>query len=262
MSIQESASVHDGDLIKKLTVSNRELELFAMSVAHDLREPARNITRFAKLLKSSCLRKLSPAEHDMLERITRNTEKLNRMIQGALMECLPKEKRNDNQTDIDCLNVVSQVLESLSLLIDERKASVTVGDLPVIRGDEIQITRVFQNLLQNALKFCDHESPEIQIRTRIAGSVDEETQKKLDLNQKPADLFWIFEICDNGTGVSPQRQEHIFELFYRDATSVNGGGTGLGLWICRRLIEMNGGCISLQSVPGKGTSAFFTLPRC
>ncbi|MCB9800386.1 MAG: hypothetical protein H6757_06470 [Candidatus Omnitrophica bacterium] len=253
---------HSGDsqLIERLKISNHQLEMFALSASHDLREPVRNISRFVQLLKRQCAERLTPAECELLDTLERNAERLTRMIRETLASCR-FEKKDEAVHPVLCSKIIAQVLEDLNIRIEEKKVSVFVGELPVIQANEISMKRVFQNLLINAIKFCDDHTPEIRVRLIEAKDLLPAASESLFDVVDDNEAFWIFEIHNNGISISPDHAPRIFELFYRGNASDSEDGTGLGLWICHRLLEIQGGKIAVLPSSEGGTSAFFTLPK-
>src|SRR5262249_59821484 len=138
--------------------------------------------------------------------------------------------------------LVHQALRSLQVQIADSGATVTVDPLPTVRADQMQLGMLWQNLLSNALKFRGHEPPRIHISARRQ------------------DAEWVFAVCDNGIGLDPQLAERIFVVFQRLHTRTEYPGTGIGLAICKKIVEHHGGRIWVESTPGQGATFFFTLP--
>jgi light-regulated signal transduction histidine kinase (bacteriophytochrome) len=134
-------------------------------------------------------------------------------------------------------------LENLTTVIDEAHAKVTVGNLPMVWADSVQLEALFQNLVSNAVKFRGERAPQISI-----------TAEKLEDS-------WRFAVRDNGIGIQPEFHDRVFEIFKRLQTSDEYDGTGIGLAICKRIVERFGGQIWVESQPGVGSIFYFTLPR-
>ena len=145
-------------------------------------------------------------------------------------------------TAVDCEVVLARVVEALQLRIAECRAILTYDPLPTVRGDATRLGQVWQNLIGNALKFCKEQPPRIHITARHE------------------DHHWRFAIRDNGIGLDPRQAERIFQVFQLLHTRSEYPGTGMGLAICKRIIEQSGGRIWVESEPGKGATFFFTLP--
>jgi light-regulated signal transduction histidine kinase (bacteriophytochrome) len=133
--------------------------------------------------------------------------------------------------------------ENLHKAIDESGVIVSVGALPVIQADATQMTQLFQNLLGNALKYRNEHAPHVRVDAR------------------PAEKSWLFSVQDNGIGIEPQYFERIFQMFQRLHTREKYSGTGIGLAICRRIVERHGGRIWVESEPGQGSTFLFAIPR-
>ncbi len=129
------------------------------------------------------------------------------------------------------------------MMIEESGAKVEIEDLPELKGDELQITQVFQNMISNGIKFNQSASPNVTIQAE--GSPGE----------------WVFEVKDNGIGIQPEAQDRLFTIFQRLHTHKEYPGTGVGLTICKRIIHRHGGRIWFESTPGEGTSFFFSIPN-
>ena len=135
-----------------------------------------------------------------------------------------------------------QALTQLQAAVDETGARVSIGDLPEVNADATQLTQLFQNLIGNAIKFHGDAPPEVKVEARAQGSE------------------WLFSVADNGIGVDPQYAERIFVLFQRLHSIDKYQGTGIGLALCKRIVERHGGRIWLESEPGEGSTFWFTLP--
>jgi light-regulated signal transduction histidine kinase (bacteriophytochrome) len=144
---------------------------------------------------------------------------------------------------VDTAQVVDQVVSDLGAAIGESKAKVMRDDLPMVRGDSTQLRQLFQNLIANGIKF---HRPEEAARVQVSAAREHGT--------------WTFSVGDNGIGIEPQYQERIFALFQRLHTRADYPGTGIGLAICKKIVERHGGQIRVDSAPGRGTTFLFTLP--
>jgi chemotaxis family two-component system sensor kinase Cph1 len=142
---------------------------------------------------------------------------------------------------IDCADVVERAVANLQTTIEERNAIVTHADLPTVAADATQLSEVFQNLIGNAIKYC-HTTPQVAISARREGA------------------DWLFSVRDNGIGMDPADAERIFGMFQRAHPAAEYSGTGIGLAICKKIIERYGGHIWAESSVGKGTTFKFTLP--
>jgi light-regulated signal transduction histidine kinase (bacteriophytochrome) len=142
----------------------------------------------------------------------------------------------------DLQSVLDRVLFDLDVSITENEASISYGSLPVVLADSVQFTQLFQNLISNAIKFRSEKTPKIEI------SAKKETDQ------------WLFSVKDNGIGIDPKYSERIFEVFKRLNKREEYPGTGIGLSICKKIVERHGGRICVESEPGKGSTFYFTLP--
>jgi signal transduction histidine kinase len=224
----------------ELERSNADLEQFASILAHDLAAPLRVIRGFAELLQSRAAERLEPDEQAHLARIAHQAEVMQAMI-GALRDYARVGGANLLMREVDTSMLVADVLERLQPLVDERGAAVSMEKLPPVRADPSQLGQVFQNLLDNALKHAGHERPEIRVSAIADGGGT------------------TFTIADNGPGVPPERRERMFEMFTRGGTDDDAESMGVGLAICRKLVQRHGGRIWIEDGE-PGAVVRFTLP--
>ena len=169
-------------------------------------------------------------------------ERMRNLIRDLLeYSCLGGRQMKPEQ--VDCNAIAAQAVGALKSAIEQAAANVHTDTLPIVRGDPSHLGLVFQNLLANALKFRNKNAPRIRI------------------SAKQQDREWLFSVNDNGIGIEPQYVGRIFEIFQRLHTQEEYPGTGIGLAICKRIIEAHGGRIWTESVPGKGSTFYFTIPR-
>ncbi|MBI0582127.1 MAG: hypothetical protein JET69_03835 [Methanomassiliicoccales archaeon] len=221
--------------------SNTELEQFAYVASHDLQEPLRMVTRFAALLDRKYGDQLNDEAKSFVTHITESAERMRQLINDLLQISRIGSDRNFATVDLDQLTKV--VLDSMNVAIEESKAIVSVGPLPTVWGDETQLAQVIQNLIGNALKFHGPEPPTVEVSAR------ERTKE------------WVIAVKDNGIGIDPTYAGKLFKMFSRLNTSNEYPGTGIGLAICKKIVEQHGGRIWFESEPGKGTTFCFTLPK-
>jgi PAS domain S-box-containing protein len=228
-------------LNEELLRSNKELEQFAYVASHDLQEPLRMISSFTQLLSQRYKDKL---DHDADEFIQFAVEGANRMqrLINDLLEYSRVETKGKSLSETDMQNVLGHAINNLKLIINEKAALITNDELPVVLADAGQIIQLLQNLLGNSLKFCEI-SPKIHI------SAVEEKE------------YFQFSVKDNGIGIEPQYFDRIFSIFQRLHQKEEYEGTGIGLAICRRIVERHGGKIWVESIPGIGTTFKFTLRK-
>lgn len=237
---------------RKLERSNHELEQFAYIASHDLQEPLRKIQTFSALLHDrpedkQLLRKYLP-------KINIAAEHMSRLIRDVLG--YSRLSQTDIQfEDVDLMQVISDVLMEFDLLIEQKKAVILYDDLPVVKGVTTQLNQLFRNLLGNALKFCDQD-PVIRISARMCSAAD------LSHNTPGKDGQRFAEICfkDNGIGFAQHHAEQIFNIFKRLNSTETYSGTGIGLAMCKRIVENHGGQITARSEPEEGATFIIHLP--
>ncbi len=228
--------------MENLKRSNQELEQFAYVASHDLQEPLRMVASFTQLLEMRYKDKL---DKEGLEYIDFAVEGAKRM-QNLINDLLAYSRVTSNAKEFEEVNlekVLDEVLFNLEIAIEENNAVITREKLPMIHTDYLQIVQVFQNLIGNAIKYRGKETPEIQISAR----------NKSD--------YWLFSFKDNGIGMEPDNFNQIFQIFRRLHTKDEYGGTGIGLAICKRIVERQGGRIWVESEPGNGSTFYFTIPK-
>ena len=222
------------------TASPPDLAEFTTTVVHDLEASLKSIAMFSELLAEQYQNKLDRQGREYIERITDGSTRIQ-----DLVEDLTRYSRagNGQQTwlKVDLNRVVEQAESELQLAIAEPEFTTTIGDLPQILVNPQDMHQLFQNLLENAIKFGGN-SPEIN----ISATVREED--------------WLFAIADNGIGIEPQFQTQIFEVFQRLHPSALYSGNGIGLAICQKIVRRYNGKIWVESKLGKGSTFYFTLP--
>ncbi len=225
-----------------LARSNTELERFAYIASHDLQEPLRTVSSFAKLLDRKHSKELNEEAREYLKFITGGVERMETLIRD-LLNYSRIDSRGDSFKKADCNAIVQLVIENLKASIDSRNAKLTVDTLPTLVGDPTQLGQVFQNLLSNAIKFCKESEPHVHIWAKE----DEEN--------------WTFSVHDNGIGIAPQYFQRIFIVFQRLHTIEEYSGTGIGLAICKKIVERHKGRIWVESTLGKSSTFHFTIPK-
>lgn len=227
----------------ELQRSNTELESFAAVAAHDLQEPLRKLRTFGDRLKRRAAPELDPSSLAIVDRMDAAAERMQTLIDGLLRYA--RVARRPRQLKRVSLNqVLGEVLEELSSAFEQQQAQVEVSPLPALAVDSAQIRQVFQNLLSNSLKFArEGTPPRIKIESR-------ETD----------DGAYAISFQDNGIGFEPKYAERIFGLLQRLHGRSEYEGTGIGLAICRRVVEQQGGSIQAQGRPGTGSTFTIRLP--
>ena len=226
---------------KELTKSNRELEQFAYVASHDLQEPLRTVSSYVQLLSHRFGDKLDSDGQEFVEHAVIGVKRMQNLIQD-LLQYSRLNRPNAPFVKTDCNKVVQLVRNNLKTTIDEKGVIIKHDDLPTVMADETQLTQLFQNLLENAIKFQpEGNKPEIVIKA------------------EEHDEGWLFSVSDNGIGIEPRFKEKVFQIFQRLHSIHEYDGTGIGLALCKKIVEQHGGRIWFESEPGKGTTFFFTL---
>jgi len=225
----------------ELKRSNADLEQFAYIASHDLQEPLRMVSQFTGLLKRRYGGKLDAEADEYMEFAVGGATRMLALI-NDLLTYSRVGREQVAAKPVDTQIVLDQALANLQTVIAERAAKVSSGPLPTVWADQGMLVRLFQNLIGNALKFCKADRPIVRIQAEARGSE------------------WVFSVADNGIGIEAQYQERIFLIFQRLHKQGDYPGTGIGLAVCKRIVERNGGRIWLESEPGQGTTFFFTLP--
>jgi signal transduction histidine kinase len=225
-----------------LTRSNQELEQFAYVASHDLQEPLRKVSSFAQLLSAQYKGKLDADADEFIGYMVDGASRMQTLIQN-LLAYSRLGRKGQSFAPANGSAVLRQALTNLQGAIEESGAVVTSAPLPTVLADEGQLVQLFQNLIGNAIKFCGANKPLIQVRAEPNG---------------PA---WTFSVRDNGIGIDPQFAERIFVIFQRLHSREEYPGTGIGLALCKKIVERHGGRIWLESKPGQGATFCFTIPR-
>jgi signal transduction histidine kinase len=226
---------------QELARSNAELEQFAYVASHDLQEPLRMVTSHLQLLEQRYKGKLNANADEFIAYAVDGATRMQMTIEDLLAYSRVGMWDVDFEPT-DCEAVLDRTLANLQVAIEESGAVVTHDPLPTVMADDLQLSQVFQNLIGNAIKFRDEEPPRVHVSAQPEG--DE----------------WVFSVCDNGIGIDPEDADCIFEVFQRLHTWAEYPGTGIGLAICKKIVERHGGRIWVESQPGKGSTFYFTIP--
>jgi two-component system, chemotaxis family, sensor kinase Cph1 len=227
---------------KELDRSNVELEQFAYVASHDLQEPLRMIANYTQLLAERYRGQLDAQADKYISYSVDGAVRMQSLIKDLLTFSRLGKAEIEPQT-IDCRAVVEQALKNLQAAVDESGAVVNWNGLPTVMGDPSQLTQVFQNLIANAIKFHGAESPVVQI----------DAEKK--------DHEWVLTVSDNGIGIPAESWEDIFVIFRRLHTRTEYAGNGIGLAICKKIVERFGGKLWIEAQAMPGSCFKFTLPR-
>lgn len=241
----------------ELKRSNEELEQFAYVASHDLQEPLRMVTNYMQLLQQRYGDKLDQNGHEFIGFAMDGALRMRQLIQDLLAYSRVGSRAKPFER-VEAREIVDRAMLNLKVAIDESQAVITCEALPVIDGDPVQLTQLFQNLLSNAIKFRNpDQAPEIRISAKPApaprsAAADDPIHR---------DRKWVqISITDNGIGISPESFDRIFVIFQRLHARDKYPGTGIGLSICKKIVERHGGNIWVESQPGASTTFHFTLP--
>lgn len=234
MALEKSA-----DELKR---SNAELEQFAYVASHDLQEPLRMVASYLQLLDRRYRDRLDDDAREFIDYAVDGAARMRTLISDLLAYSRVGTHGQPFER-IDCEKLLTRVLANLLVALDESNATITHDELPKLVGDPVQIEQLLQNLVANAVKFRKkNESPTVHLSASRAG------------NQ------WIFSVRDNGIGIDAEHRDRIFVIFQRLHSWTEYPGTGIGLAICKRIVERHGGRMWIESQPGKGSTFFFTIP--
>ena len=244
LNLQQQLQVQNKQLTnlnQELVRSNQELEQFANVASHDLQEPLRMITSFSQLLAKRYSGQLDEEADNIISFVVDGAKRMDRLIQDILAYSHVSSQARTFES-INCEEVIDIALSNLQLKIQKTNAQITRNTLPIIVGDKTQLVQLFQNIIANGMKYQKEESPVIHIEAEI--------------RQKD----WLFSVKDNGIGIALQYHKRIFQIFQRLHTRQEYSGTGIGLAICKKIVDLHGGKIWVESEVGKGTSFLFTMP--
>jgi len=225
-----------------LARSNEELQRFAFAVAHDLQAPLRNIATLTALLVRQNASVVDEDSKEYANTIVSSAQRMGSMIKG-LLDYAAAAADTHGWAASNCNAVLEQVVHDLRYLIDAQNAVITFDALPVIQANEGRLAQVFSNLITNAIKYRSNRKPEIHVTATENGTE------------------WVFRVTDNGIGIDMKYADEIFGLFKRLHSSEKYEGTGIGLAVCKAVIERHGGRIWMESEAGKGSTFFFTIPK-
>ncbi|MDZ7956931.1 MAG: PAS domain-containing protein [Aulosira sp. DedQUE10] len=241
---------------QELTRSNTELEQFAYIASHDLQEPLRMVTSYLQLLERRYKNQLDVSADEFIAYAVDGAVRMQTLI-NDLLNYSRVSTRGQPFKLVDCTAVLEKAIANLEVAIKESNAVITYDPLPEIMADTTQLAQVFQNLIGNAIKFCGEEPPEIHIQA-IRNTIQSETENS---QLTPLENEWLFSVRDRGIGVESQYAERIFVIFQRLHSRSKYPGTGIGLAICKKIIERHGGQIWMESEPGQGSIFYFTIPE-
>lgn len=226
----------------ELKRSNAELEQFAYVASHDLQEPLRMVTSYTELLEKRYGDRLDEDAHDFIHYAVDGAHRMQHLINDLLQYSrLGTKAKPFEETDAKLL--AEAAAKNLEQLIREQQADVRINGLPRLKGDPTQLTQLFQNLIQNAIKFRGEEPP------------------RVDIAAKEHPEHWEFTVRDNGIGIDPKYRDRIFMIFQRLHNREVYPGSGIGLALCKKIVERHAGEIWMDSKPGAGTDFHFTISK-
>ncbi|MGA2798619.1 MAG: PAS domain S-box protein [Thermoguttaceae bacterium] len=227
---------------EELSRSNRDLEQFAYAASHDLQEPLRMISGYLQLLSERYKGQLDEKADKYIDYSVDGAARMSILIRD-LLDYSRVNTRGEELRNVDCNKAFESALRNLGSAIKESGANVTHDSLPVLSADQTQLAQLFQNLVGNAIKFRSPQRP-----------------PQIHVSARKDQSHWLFRVEDNGIGFEQQYEDKIFMIFQRLHGRGQYPGTGIGLAICKRIIERHGGRIWAASEPDKGTNFFFTIP--
>ncbi len=228
------------DKSQALMESNTELEQFAYIASHDLQEPLRMVASFTELLAKKYQDRLDQQAMEYIHYAVDGAKRMQQLIH-ALLEYSRVGRKSQEFKSVDFQDIYNKTLLNLQVAIQESGAVITHSALPMVKGDMVQLISLLQNLVGNAIKFRGNAIPAIHVSAELKEG------------------RWYFSVKDNGIGIDPQYAERIFVIFQRLHTREEYPGTGIGLAICKKIVEKHGGKISVESAPGQGTTFVFSL---
>jgi len=250
--------------LDELAQSNAELERFAYVASHDLQEPLRMVSNFVQLLTERYRGQLDADADEFIGFAVDGAQRMGQLINDLLAYSRIGTRSQPFQpTDVG--TILEDALWNLSFAIQEAGATVTHDPLPTVLADPTQLRQLFQNLIGNALKFRGSEPPRIHVAAEMMRTTGDE---KRDAERpahptsysEPSPSEWVFAVRDNGIGIAPEHYDRIFGVFQRLHSHSEYPGTGIGLAVCKRVVERHGGRIWVESQVGCGTTFYFTLP--
>jgi signal transduction histidine kinase len=226
----------------KLSRSNADLEQFAYVASHDLKEPLRAISGSVQVLQERYGPELGEEADEVIKHTVDGANRMQRLIED-LLTYSRLTTREEAMEPTDTGKVLDLAIENLEQSIKESKAIITRDPMPTVKVDRTQLLQVFQNLISNGLKYRSERTPKIHVGC------------------EESDAEWVFSVRDNGIGIAPQYADRIFRIFQRLHTRREYPGTGIGLAVCKKVVERHGGRIWVESELEEGSTFFFTLPK-
>ncbi len=233
-----TSRVRDYEVLER---SNLDLQQFAYVASHDLKTPLRSIGGFVQLLERDHAGKLDDKARSLISRVSASVKRLEQLTEDLLSYARVNSEVRPFAR-VDCAAMLDEVIQLLDAAIRGSAATVTVGELPVVVGDRTQLVQLMLNLIGNGIKYCKGRAPVVEVSARRG------------------EREWVFSVADNGIGIDAKHHARIFEVFKRLHTQTEYSGTGIGLAVCRRVVERHGGKIWVASTLGAGSTFTFTIP--
>ena len=241
--LRQASEEQREETINKLARSNKELQDFAYVASHDLQEPLRMVASYTQLLQERYRGEFDEKADKFLHYASDGAKRMQNLVNDLLafsrVGTHGKEFKN-----VDCNLVADQAIANLQVAVEKTGADITHDSLPVVVGDEGQLIQLMQNLIVNALKFRNEDAPRVHISAR----------------KYEGGGNWIFSVKDNGIGIEEKYKEKIFVIFQRLHSRSAYPGTGIGLAICKRIVQRHSGRIWFDSKEGRGTTFYFAIP--
>jgi light-regulated signal transduction histidine kinase (bacteriophytochrome) len=226
-----------------LRAANADLEQFAYSASHDLREPLRMVSIYSELLSRACAGKVGPEADQMIAYCMEGARRMNTLVDDLLSYVRSSSELDEVKEAVPLASALDAALLNLRVAIEETGATVTHDAIPALRVAPLHAQQLFQNLVGNALKYRSAAPPLVHVGARKDGAA------------------WVFSVQDNGMGIAPEHRMYVFGLFKRLHPASQYPGTGIGLAMCKKLVERYGGRIWVESEVGRGSTFFFSIPE-
>lgn len=236
---------------KLLTSKNKELEQFAYITSHDLQEPLNTISSFINIIKEEYQNKIDDDGKQMLDFVKEGSIRMKKLIDALLQ--YSRLGRSKEYEFVKCTPLLDILTEDMQSTIKSTKAKISYNDLPTIKGNEVELRLLFQNLISNGIKFRNPDTiPEIEIQCKEVCETNDAIKKE--------EKFWVFSVTDNGIGIAKEYQDRVFAIFQRLHSRLEYEGSGIGLAHCKKIVEAHSGKIWFTSEQGIGTTFCFSIP--